>query len=329
MTNLFDMNNRLAQWQGEKASAGDWANELRLRNGDVVFFQFVANGDEGDRFIKAFRAHEVPTTFKGGKSGSVIRYCPTANGEPGDCAYCIQGLTTMKERMSMWLYVFNILHTQMPADKQFPQVNHQGRFYFNEEVKGFRIWHNSAWRESPWIDIMKLFELYKGLHNFTGELDCLGDGTARRYKLYAISQDGLNPAIYEQAKSELKPVGEILREQMSSAVVAAPASPASPVGQVVQPFAAPGNAATPFTPLFTAPSPTQAAPSTAASPLPFQPPPQTASPAPGAAGATLIQTPVQEQQPPSPSAPVQEQNTGSDPAVPVDTDSRRPLQSLF
>lgn len=320
MTSLFDQDNRLNQWLGEKASNSSWGNNLRLNNGDTVIFQFVGNGDDGDRFIKLYRSHEVKTTFRNGQVGNTTRYCPTANGEPGECPLCAQNETKFKERMSIWMYVANILHTTMPADKQFPTVQYQGRMYFNEEINGFRVWHNSAWQESPWVDIKKLFGMYNGLHNFTAQMDAIGDGTKRRYKLYPLpNSSGLDPAIYEQARAELEPLTEMLHKEIASAVVVAPApSTGSPVGQVVQPFAPlGGNSAAPaFTPLFTAPA---APPTTPANEMPAPIPA-------GAAGLGFgnMQPPV------PPPAPVQEQNTGEDPAVPpVETDARRPLQSLF
>lgn len=244
------MNERMNQWMNEKPSM-DFGSELRLKAGNQVIFQFVANGDDGDRFIKAYRSHMVPTiNTKTGQKMNVPRYCPVQSNDEQihTCAHCDAAEPTgIKERMSIWMYVYNILHTQMPQDKSFPQVNHEGRFYFNEEVNGFRVWHTSAWRESPWSDICKLFELYHGLHNFTAQLAAVGEMMARRYKVYPIPQSApLSAEIYERAKTECQPLFELVRTQIGSAVAANPTpslgvphpSPASM--PAVTPFAIPG-----------------------------------------------------------------------------------------
>jgi hypothetical protein len=130
----------------------------------------------------------------------------------------------------------------MPAEKQFPQVNYENRLYFNEEVNAFKIWHTSAWKESPWQDINKLNEIYKGLHNFTAQLICIGANLDRRFKIYAIPQSPMvSEQTYAAAKAECEAIPLILARQMNTPVTINPqqAQQATPQGVVV-PFQLPG-----------------------------------------------------------------------------------------
>lgn len=201
----------------EKSSYDDNSKTLRYLKDDLIVFQFVANGDEGDKFIKVYRSHIIPVP---GKEFSDARYCPIQSGEPDlSCPLCEQGHTDIKERMSMWLYVYNILHTTMPKDKAYPVAPYEGRNYFNEEVNDFRIWHASAWRDSPWADILKNAEIYKGLHNFTANLVVVGEKLSRRYKMYALPNSPMfTPELYAKAHEECEPIPDILKAQISSPV---------------------------------------------------------------------------------------------------------------
>lgn len=228
-SSLREMNERMAQWMNEKPSFEGFGNELRLATNDLVLFQFVGNGNDGDQFIKIYRSHIIPAVTSTGQRFSKAQYCPLQSGDEAvrDCPLCQQGHDDIKERMSVWMYVSNILHTQLPQKipegKQFSQTLYEGRAYFNEEVNDFKIWHASAWRESPWQDIVKLGEIYHGLHNFTAQMVAVGDGTARRYKLYSIPQSPfLSPETYAAAKEQCETIPSILRKQISNAVLPNP-----------------------------------------------------------------------------------------------------------
>lgn len=273
MTNLRDMNTRMQQWMNEKPSF-DNGNELRVDTGDLVIFQFCSNGDDGDKLIKIYRSHVIPMVGKNGNKYNAQKYCPAQSNESDiKCIYCEQGHLDIKERMSIWMAVSNILHYNLPKEKQFPQTQYQGRLFFNEEVNGFKVWHTSAWRESPWNDIVKLAELYQGLHNFTAQLEVVGAGLQRRYKVYAIPQSaGMSPELYARAQAECESIMDMLHAQLAGAVVVAPNAPGVASQQTapsgIQPFAAPGTTvpalniggvpASPITPPAIATSPTPA-----------------------------------------------------------------------
>lgn len=230
VSSLREMNERMNAWTNEKPQWGGNGSDLRLQPGDLVLFQFVANGDEGDRFIKVYRSHIVSKTTQDGRRFNETRYCPIRTGEVDlECSLCVQGHEDVKERMSVWMHVSHIFHTQLPQPrkgeqpKQFPLVRYEGENYFNEEVNSFMIWHSSAWRDSPWASILKLGELYKGLHNFTAQLIRKGTGTDTRYSVVAIPQsEMLSPELYARAQTECEPIIDILHRQISSAVQAQP-----------------------------------------------------------------------------------------------------------
>lgn len=249
VSSLRAMHERRQAWLNEKPQ-GDWGNELRYQEGDVIIFRFVASGNDGDQFIKLWRGHEFEVT-RNGRPGTEHRFCPVQNGEGDECGYCAAGHTLFKERMSMWLDVTAIMHTTMPPEKTYPQVDYQSRLYFVEEVKAFKVWHASAWRDSCWNDILNIAEMYKGLHSFTAQLVVTGKDLARRYKIYALpNSEQTPPERYEQAKAECQSIPIMLREKMASPVQTAPQSAATSgqpaaAAPPVTPWRIPGSAAAP------------------------------------------------------------------------------------
>lgn len=228
---LAEMNARMNQWMNEKPQ-GNFNNttELRLNQNDLVIFQFAASGNDGDRLIKAYRSHIFGQTSKTGKRFNEARYCPVQNGEGQECMFC-QAIASgqlpantgeLKERMSMWLLVHQILHAQMPQVRQgepvpnWPIVNYEGSNYYMEEVNAWKVWHTSAWRESPWSDICRSASMYGSLHAFTAQILCTGQGMNKRFKFYVLPNSAPLPReYYEQAYSSLTPIPDMLREEAS------------------------------------------------------------------------------------------------------------------
>lgn len=242
MNSLREMNERRETWLAEKPqfTAGP---DLRLQTNDLVLFKFVASGDDGDRFVKIYRAHMYEGISPRGTRFGDPRYCPIQSGEAGvECPFCAAGHTDIKERFSAWMAVSNIFHTTQPTyiKEPMPVVQYEGRNYFNEEIKAFKVWHTSAWKDSPWTDIVKLGEMFKGLNNFTAQLLVVGEMLTRRYKVYGLpNSPGIPPELYEVAKTECQPIMDMLHGQLTSPVQANPqAAPTQQPAVQASPFAA-------------------------------------------------------------------------------------------
>lgn len=312
MTNLREMNDRMQAWMNEKPQQ-NWGDRLSFSRGDVLLGYFCSSGSDGDALIKIYKSHMVESRSKNGVPLNLPRYCPKSSGQTEfECPLCAQGHTDIKERMSMWFYVVNLLHTTQPQDKQLPQVQFEGNAYFNEEVQGFRRWDASAWRESPWSDIVKLNEMYAthgGLHGFMAQMVTVGDNLQRRYKLYAYpNSQPFTQELYERAKRECKPIPETLKEEINSPVQAAPAQ--SSVGAPQPSFGnwQPSGGSGIFTPLA----------------LPVQ----TAAFTPGLGAPTTTPAPVAATETPQTPAPAASAPPAAAPAPPAE-ETNRPMRSMF
>lgn len=350
----------MGQWMNEKPSGAFDTTALRLNAGDLAFGQFVANGDEGPNWFLGYRAHVFPQVGSKGGRFNAVRFCPVRSGADGECAYCQMGHTDVKERMNMWFYIFYILRAQQPTLREgqqpLPQVVYEQRYMFMQEVNGFMRWENSAWKDSPWTDIMSLNTAYHGLHNFTFQLSAHGEGINRRYKIMALpNTQGITPEKYQEAIGTLETIPDILRKDLNVPVAWSPQQQQAPTMQPMPPAmqAAPTLAnvmvpAAPFqvpgappvsvptapalptlnnTPVATAPTPTSvAAPAPPAAPpaLPSAAPQTQAAPEinitqPDTITASQVQ-PVTEQ------APVEQVQT---PAVSGEQPANRPMRKMF
>lgn len=361
---LAEMDARMNQWMNEKPQ-GNFNNttELRLNQNDIVIFQFAASGSDGDRLIKPYRSHIFGLVSKNNKRYNEARYCPIQNGDGQACMWCEalangslpQGTGEIKERMSMWLLVHQILHASLPPvvqgqpAPQWPIVNYQGQNYYMEEVNAWKIWHTSAWRESPWSDINRTAAMYGGsLHAFTAQILCSGAGMNKRFKFNVLPNSAALPReYYEQAWTSLTPIPDLLHEETNRNLSQNP-QPTAATFSAAQPIAnnfIPGGVGSPasvpaFQPVaapavFTppaAPAPAFAAPAaTVAPPLAVAPPPAPATFQPGAQPAVAgvpggyVEAPragepppiaAQEPAPQAPPAPVQAPQTVAPPVAP-------------
>lgn len=336
MTNsLQEMAARREAWMNEKPTyTGNTL--LRPRGGDLIWFQFASTGNDGDQFFKVYKAHEFPILTPAGRN-TAYRFCPVKNGDSNECPYCAQGHVAIKERMSMWVWVQLILHTglpqKMPEGVTFPIVTHEGRNYYQEALEtdvggqkwpgGFRIWHASAWRESPFDDIVRFNSMFSGLHNFSAQLIATGEGMARRYKMYALpNTTGFNADQYAVAKELCKAIPQLLLEEMASPVtVAPPENQAQPINFATLSLPPTNVAATPATiPGMTVPQ------ATVPSAVVVAPPPAAAPVEVAAVPAAVVVEPTVE-------TPVVADLTAEAPVVEapaaIQEDTRRPLNKLF
>lgn len=249
---LAEMNARMNQWMAEKPQ-GNFNNttELRLNQNDVVIFQFAASGTDGDRLIKAYRSHIFGLVSKNNKRYNEARYCPVQNGDGQECPWCAAltsgalaaGTGDLKERMSMWLLVHQILHASMPQLRQgetmpdWPIVAYEGSNYYMETVNAWKVWHTSAWKESPWQDICRTASMYGSLHAFTAQILCTGAERNKRFKFYVLPNSAALPReYYEQAYNQLTPIPDMLREESNRNLTQNP-QPTTALFSAVQPIA--------------------------------------------------------------------------------------------
>lgn len=204
------------RWEA-KASGGS-STELRLNTDDMAFFWFIASGgDEGDDYLAVYQAHEIPAISNNGKPFSKNVVCSVLNDYGEECRLCQEGGAKLKDRMSMWIWITDILHKTMRQGQQMDVIQYQGQSYFREPINGPRLWHTSAWRESPWDTIVTLNANYGGLQKFVGQLTATGEGMQRRYKLFALpNTEGIPAENLEQARQLCKPIRQILMEGVTN-----------------------------------------------------------------------------------------------------------------
>lgn len=222
MNSLEEMTARRDQWLAEKPQMGGDSTVVKLGPGDIAYGHFVSTGDDGQSFLKIYRSHQFPSIGSKGGRFNAYRYCPRTSSDPDitECPNCDMGHTQIKERMSFWFYIYYVLRATMPqirdGQQQLNQVQQDGKIYWHEEINGYRIWEDSAWRDSPLGMILQLKGAYKGLHNFVFQLTASGTGTQRRYAIFALpNSQALTPELYEGAKEACEPVIERLRKEIT------------------------------------------------------------------------------------------------------------------
>lgn len=216
MAGIKQISDRQDKWRQERPESGGGSGQNYYpRTGDIVFFYFMSTGEDDDPYMEVFWSHEIPAQQQG--RFSTYKYCPVQSEHNTDykCAYC-DGTYKLKKRMMIWMYVVEILQTQLREGEQLPTVNWRGRNYFKREVNEVRLWDTSAWRESPLDDIINLASQIGNLHAFMFELHAVGEGLQRRYKVY-IQQgsQGFPAAAYQKGKETAQPLRELLADSIA------------------------------------------------------------------------------------------------------------------
>ena len=255
MSSLDEARKKIEERRSQQKAAGG-GQDLWIRENDLVIAHFLCSGGESDPYFDTYVSHEYPA--KGQGQWPSLKYCPVESGhdENYDCPGCKDGIKT-KDRMIMWFWVYDILHSTLKQGESFPQVAWNNKSYFRREVNGPKVWDTSAWRESPLDDILMLGAQLGSLHKTRVNLMSTGSGMQKRFKLYMEpGSPPIDPAILEQAIPMIKPVVEILREQLAGVATVAnpvtldygPAKAAAPSNILPYTPAGGGAAAPAYTP---------------------------------------------------------------------------------
>jgi len=223
MSSLDDARKKIEERRSQQKTGG--GVDLWIRENDLVIAHFLCTGGENDPYFDTYVSHEYPAKVQGGYN--TLKYCPVESGhdENYDCQGCKDGAKT-KDRMAMWFWVYDILHANLKAGESFPAVTWNNKSYFRREVNGPKCWDTSAWRESPLDDIIMLGAQLGNLQKTRINLLRTGSGMQTRFKLYMEpGSPALDDAIRDQGLAMIRPVYEVLREQLTG--VATQANPAA------------------------------------------------------------------------------------------------------
>lgn len=214
MSSLEEAAKRINERRAQQVSSFNSQN-LWFREDDLVIAHFLCTGKDGDPYFDTYVAHEIPASGQG--KYPTARYCPVQSGhdENYPCHGCKEVLKT-KDRMIMWFWVYNVLHSVLKPNETFPQVLFNNKPYFNREINAPRVWDTSAWRESPLDDIMMLGAQLGSLHNTRVNLVTTGRSTSKRFKLYMEpNTPAIDEELYGQAIAQIRPVIEVLQDQLT------------------------------------------------------------------------------------------------------------------
>lgn len=256
MPSIDEIMAKREQKQAERPAFGG-GNQFALRDDKTAGSVAMAvayslySGQEGDPYLEYYLGHAYPEVGKNGGQFTRIVYCPVESGhdENFDCQGCKEGVKT-KGRFAMWFWVDRILYNSLvqhsatrqdcdlsanrPCNKahqwaeNFPSEEYSdGNRYFVEQVQAVRYWDTSAWDESCLVDIQKLAHDLGDLRQMKVLIKSVNTGLAKRYKFYPERVGALSPmepALYDQCLTEIKPVLEVLMDSIKTvATVDAPA----------------------------------------------------------------------------------------------------------
>lgn len=287
---------------------------IRFRPEDRLFSYMLWDGlQEQGKTFRWYLAHPYPAT--GAQKFGEDKPCLTEIlGANAKCPGCDAGLKT-KPRFVMWVYAYICLHQQLKEGElgKYPVQQYGGASGYMETINQPRIWDTSAWKDSPFDDIIaqaaQLVSQGKTLHSLMFMTLASGAGKDRRYKaIPVIGSEGLTREQVDEMTRGLEPVDDWLVKRVTplSAATAAGATtfvPAPGGGYVAAP-AVPTAAPPPLAlPSVSAPAPAAAVPPlalpsmTAPAPAPVVTAPEDVSESEDAAPAAPIGLP------PVPAAP--------------------------
>lgn len=195
-------------WEANRPQGG--GNRLFFRAGDIAFAHFIGSGNDDDPYMEVFIAHELPADQPGGYPK--LKYCPNLSNHDSayECEYCDAGLKT-KERMNIWFYVYQVLHSVQPETKtgekiDLPRVDFAGKTYWKRDVNRPLLWEASAWRESPLGDIIFQYGQLGDLRARVMTIRATGNGLERRYKIDPLFDSGpFDPNVLNNLPDDQKP----------------------------------------------------------------------------------------------------------------------------
>ena len=240
MSGLEEARRRIEERRAQQKTGG--GADLWIRENDLVIAHFLCTGGDNDPLFETYVSHEYPATGQG--KYSTLKYCPVESGhdENYDCQGCRDNIKT-KDRMIMWFWVYDILHTSLKQGENFPTVMWNNKQYFRREINGPKVWDTSAWRESPLDDILMLGAQLGNLQATRINLMSTGSGLTKRFKLYMEpGTSSIDPTCIATAQDTIRPVIDILKEQLVG--VATQANP----NAAAQPTGVGGGTITPYTP---------------------------------------------------------------------------------
>ncbi len=221
MASLEEARRKIEERRAQQKQGG--GEELWMRKDDLVIAHALFTGQDDDPYFDTYVAHEQPATGQG--QYPKLIYCPveSQHDENYDCQYCKEGLKT-KDRMIMWFWVYDVLHSILKQDENFPKIMWNNKTYYRREINGPKLWDQSAWRESPLDDIMMLGAQLGNIQATRVNLLCTGEGLTRRYKFYMEpGSEGLDEATRDQGTAMIRPVVYVLAERLTG--VATQANP--------------------------------------------------------------------------------------------------------
>ena len=295
MSTIDELRAMREQYKAEGKTGGGGRDTLFFRAEDKAYGFMLWDGEQpqGHTF-QYYLGHQYPAAA-GQQWGPVKPCLQSLLGPNADCPGCKAGYKT-KDRMAMWFYTYIVMHQKLKDGEQtqLQFANFQGSPGYMREVNESRIWETSAWRDSPFDDIMNMAEQLKAngrnLHSGMIQIYASKDGKDRRYKFYMLPGSeplpagsmqqliAAAPSIKDWLVAQVTPLataeqaaGAATYQMVDGKLVQVTAAPATTSG-TPPPAPLPAIAAAPAAPAPTPPAPVAPPPIAIATPTPPTPP---------------------------------------------------------